>query len=108
MTAINALIAKINTGDMDTARQWAADNNGALWLLRSSSAARAMVAHACNRWGASMVWPWGDRAELTAAERRVLTAIRSGTTWRASEDTIATLLAYGEIRAAESGGLVAA
>ena len=108
MTAISHLISLINTGDLEEARNWAQHNGDALWFLRSDPGARAMVAHACNRWKAPMVWPWGDRPPLDPADRRVLVAIRSGRPWRASEDTVARLLAYGAIKLGADGRWVVA
>jgi hypothetical protein len=92
---------------MDHAREWASDNAEALVELRRCPAARATLAHACNRWGAPMVWPWGDRPALTGADKRVVVAIRSGAVWRANEDTIARLLAFGEVRYTAEGRLSA-
>lgn len=106
--AIDALITIINTGDVQHARDWAADNADALSALRVDVAARTKVATACVAWGAPMVWPWGDRPALNAADKRVLSAIRRGAAWRGSEDTVNRLLAYGEICKSADGRLVAA
>lgn len=106
--AIDALITIINTGDMQRAREWAADNADALSALRVDVAARTRVATACATWGAPMVWPWGDRPTINAADKRVLAAIRRGAAWRGSEDTVNRLLAYGDLRKAADGRLVAA
>ena len=105
--AVSALISMINAGDLDAARGWAAENAGALWALRSQVGARTDVAHACVRWGAPMVWPWGDAPALTSADQRLLSSVRSGNSWRANEDTIVRLLAYGLVRY-EEGRLRAA
>lgn len=89
------LTAIISTGDLSEAREWAAQHEGDLRGLRTSRADRAAIAHACARWGAPMVWPWGDSPRPVAAERRVLAAIRAGRPWRASEDTVAVIIACG-------------
>lgn len=103
ITAIETLISKIRTGDLSDAREFADANKDALFMLRADNAARVSVAHACNSIGAPMVWPWGDRPTLTAAQRNLLARIRKGGGWHASEDTIAVLLAYGEIRLTPAG-----
>jgi hypothetical protein len=89
------LVSIISTGDLSEAREWAAQHEASLGALRYDRAARAAVAHACNRWGAPMVWPWGDTPRPVAAEQRVLSAIRAGRAWRASEDTVAVIIACG-------------
>lgn len=93
MSAVATLIRKIATGDLDEARQWAFDSRASLTEMRSNGVALSSVAHACNQWGAEIVWPWGDSLQPSAAQRRVLVAIRAGRPWRASEDTVAVLIA---------------
>lgn len=100
-TAVSSLVAIIASGDMEAAREFAADNAGALTALRADNGARAAVAHACNRWGAPMVWPWGDTPTPTAAQQRLLVALRAAKPWRASEDTVAVCLACGWARVAD-------
>lgn len=97
-TAINLLVAKINTGDLNAARTWAADNADALRELRHNGDSRGVVADACNRLGAPMVWPWGDTPTPTKTEQRVLVAIRAGKRWTATHGTIASILAFGWAR----------
>lgn len=107
-TAIEELAKRIATGDLDDAREWATANAGALTQLRHNGAAQAVVAHACNRWGAPMVWPWGDRHQPTPAQQRALVAIRRGGKWMANEDTIAVLVAVGAVKTnPETGTLTA-
>lgn len=108
LAAVDRLVKLIESGDLDQAREWAADHQDALHWLRSDVHARTRVATACAYHGAPMVWPWGDRPTLNSADKRVLTAIRAGNPWRGSEDTINRLIAYGEIRKDVDGRLVAA
>lgn len=91
--AILQLAGLISTGDLALSREWAHDHKDSLGELRSNAAAQAIVAHACNQWGAPMVWPWSDTQKPLAAHMRVLVAIRAGRSWIASEDTIATIVA---------------
>jgi hypothetical protein len=104
-SALNILVSIINTGDMDRARAFAEENQNALGYLHTS---QATVAHACNRWGAPMVWPFWHRPPVCAAERKMLAAMRAGKPWRASEDTVAVSLAWGRIRYTPDGRLVLA
>lgn len=97
-TAISILAAKISTGDLDSARTWATANADALGELRHNGDSRGVVADACNRYGASMVWPWGDTPTPTKTEMRVLVAMRSGKRWAAAHGTIASILAFGWAR----------
>lgn len=89
------LTALISTGDLSEARAWASQHEASLGALRYDRGARSAIAHACNRWGAPMVWPWGDSPQPIGAEQRVLSAIRAGRPWRASEDTVAVIIACG-------------
>ena len=94
--AVEALCSIINTGDLAHAWAWAIEHADALFeLRRPASGALAMVAHACWRWRAPIVWPWGDRPTPTPAQARVLRAMRAGKSWRASEDTVVVILACG-------------
>ena len=105
--AVSRLVTIINSGDMEAARDFAAGNAGALIALRADNAARVTVAHACNRWGALMVWPWGDAPTPNAAQERLLVALRASQPWRASEDTVAVCLACGWARVATDGRIEA-
>jgi len=95
LASISHLVTLIASGDLGAARTWAQQHEASLGALRYDRGARAAVAHACNRWGAPMVWPWGDTPRPVGAEQRVLYAIRAGRPWRASEDTVAVLIACG-------------
>ena len=104
-TAITFLVDIINSGNLSEAREWATDNESALFMLRQADGMVA-VAHACNRWGASMVWPWGDMPRPTAAQQRLIFRLRTNAQgWNCNEDTFAVCLAFGWIRKNESGQL---
>jgi hypothetical protein len=103
-TAIAHLASLISTGDLTVARQWAHENRNALASLRSNADDQATIAHACNRWGAPIVWPFGDTQAPLAAQLRVLVAMRAGRAWRANEDTIAVIVAAGWARFDDSVG----
>ena len=105
--AVACLVSLINSGDLDAARTWAHENACALTCLRAGPGL-ADVAAACNRWGAPLVWPWGDAPKPNAAQQRLITNLRSGAQgWRCSEDTVAACLAAGWVRADADGRLVA-
>lgn len=105
--AINALISIINTGDLSSANEWAHNNQNALAELHQPSG-KAAVAHACNRWGAPMVWPW-PQPRPTASQQRLITNLRTGAQgWRCSDDTVAVCIAFGWVRKTADGRLVAA
>ncbi len=107
-TAINILVGIINSGNLDDAREWAANHESALFMLRQADG-MAAVAHACNRWGAPMVWPWGDMPRPSQAQQRLISRLRSNAQdWNCNEDTIAVCLAFGWVRKDEVGRLVAA
>lgn len=107
-TAISILVNMINSGDLDRAREWASDNESALFMLRHADGMVA-VAHACARWGAPMVWPWGDMPRPTQAQQRLISRLRSDAQgWNCSEDTVAVCLAFGWVRKDEAGRLAAA
>lgn len=94
-TAVNTLIAIIRTGDLSAARAWAVSNREGLNSMRKHGPALAAVAHACNVWGAPLVWPFVEALRPAQAHRRVLDAIRTGGSWRCGEDTLAVIVAAG-------------
>lgn len=98
MNAIETLISIIHTGDMTRAREWAFDNKDALFEIQGSAEVRAMVADACTRWDAPMVWPWGNHPEPTAAQQRFIVALRRGAPFRVTHNTVVTCLACGWVR----------
>ncbi len=105
--AVSALVAILNTGDVAAARTFAHENADALTCLRAGPGL-VDVAMACNRWGAPLVWPWGDAPKPNAAQRRLLVNLRSGAQgWRCSEDTVAVCLAAGWVRRGADGRLAA-